>query len=89
MHISSDRLKKNQLDRAGYWMNHSPFVCRHACRGQVTYILRRSPTIPSMIPMVLPDVTPTGCTPHGQTVLAGILLSGFTYSNSDLDTSVD
>jgi len=83
MHISSDRL--NQSDRAGYRIYHSPFVCRHASRGQNTYILRGNPTIPSMIPMVLSDDTPTGCTPHGQTALAGILPSGFTPS-SRLDT---
>lgn len=80
MHISSDRL--SQSDRAGYWVNHSPFVCRHASRGRITYILRGSPTIPLMIPMVLPDDTPAGCTPHGQTALAGILPSGFTPSSS-------
>jgi hypothetical protein len=76
MHISSDRL--SQSDRAGYRINHSPFMRRHACRGRITYILRGNPTIPSMIPMVLPDDTPTGCTPHGQAALAGILPSGFT-----------
>ena len=82
MHISSDRL--SQSDRAGYRMNHSPFVCRHASRGRSIYILRGSPTIPSMIPMVLPDDTSTGCTPHGQTALAGILPSDFTpTSGSD------
>lgn len=82
MHIFSDRL--SQSDRAGYRMNHSPFVCRHANRGRITYILRGSPTIPSMIPMVLSDDTPTGCMPHGQTALAGILPSGFTpTSRSD------
>jgi hypothetical protein len=79
MHISSDRL--SQSDRAGYRINHSPFVCRHASGGQITYIFRGNPTIPSMIPMVPPDDTPTGCTPHGQTVLAGILPSGFTPSS--------
>jgi hypothetical protein len=79
MHISSDRLE--QSDWAGYRMNHSPFVCRHASRGRITYILRGSPTIPSMIPMVLLDDTPTGCMPHGQTVLAGILPSSFTPSS--------
>ena len=71
MHISSDRL--SQSDRAGYRMNHSPFVCRHVNRGRSIYILRGSPTIPSMIPMVLSDNTPTGCSPHGQTALTGIL----------------
>jgi hypothetical protein len=76
MLISSDR--PSQSDRAGYRINHSPFVCHLASRGRITYILRGSPTIPSMIPMVLPDDTPTGCTPHGQTALAGILPSGFT-----------
>jgi hypothetical protein len=79
MHISSDRL--SQSDRAGYRMNHSPFVRRHASRGRIAYILRGSPTIPSMIPMVLSDNTPTGCTPHRQTALAGILPSGFTPSS--------
>lgn len=53
-------------------------MCHHACRGWITYSLRGHPTIPSMIPMVLPDDTPTGCTPHGQTALAGIPPSGFT-----------
>ena len=86
MHISSDRL--SQSDRAGYRMNHSPFVCRHASRGRSIYILRGSPTIPSMIPMVLPDDTSTGCTPHGQTALAGIPPPGFTpLSRSDIDRS--
>ena len=79
MHISSDRL--NQSDRAGYRINHSPFMCHHASRGWITYSLRGHPTIPSMIPMVLPDDTPTGCMPHGQTALAGILPSGFTPSS--------
>jgi hypothetical protein len=83
MRISSDRL--GQSDRAGYLGNHSPFVRRHASRGRSTYILRGSPTIPSMIPTVLSDNTPIGCTPHGQTALAGILLSGFTpTSGSDI-----
>lgn len=76
MHISSDRL--SQSDRAGYRINHSPFTCHHASRGWITYSLRGHPTIPSMIPMVLPDDTPTGCTPYGQTALAGISPSGFT-----------
>jgi hypothetical protein len=53
-------------------------VRRHASRGQVAYILRGSPTIPSMIPMVLSDDIPTGYTPHRQTALAGVLPSGFT-----------
>lgn len=79
MHIFSDRL--NQSDRAGYRMNHFPFMCHHASRGWITYSLRGRPTIPSMIPMVLPDDTSTGCTPHGQTALAGILPSGFTPSS--------
>jgi len=87
MHISSDRL--NQSDWAGYRMNHSPFACCLACRGQVTYSLRGHPTIPSMIPMVLPDDTSTGCTPHGQTALAGIPPSGFTPSSrSDVVRSI-
>jgi hypothetical protein len=72
----SDQL--SQSDRAGYRINHSPFMCHHASRGWITYSLRGHPTIPSMIPMVLPDDTPTGCTSHGQTALAGILPSGFT-----------
>ena len=59
-------------------MNHSPFMCHHASRGWITYSLRGHPTIPSMIPMVLPGDTPTGCTPHGQTALASIPPSGFT-----------
>jgi hypothetical protein len=53
-------------------------VRRHASRGRIAYILRGSPTIPSMIPMVLSDNIPTRYTPHRQTALAGILLSGFT-----------
>jgi hypothetical protein len=32
----------------------------------------------SMIPIVLPDDTPAGCMPYGQTVLASILPSSFT-----------
>ena len=79
MRISSDRL--SQSDRAGYRINHSPFMRHHASRGWITYSLRGHPTIPSMIPMVLPDDTSTGCTPHGQTALAGILPSGFTPSS--------
>jgi hypothetical protein len=83
MHISSDRL--SQSDRAGYRMNHSPFVRRYASRGLIAYILCRSPTILSMIPIVLSNDVPTRCTPHGQTMLAGILLSGFTRtSGSDI-----
>jgi hypothetical protein len=76
MHIFSDR--PSQSDQAGYRVDHSPFVCLHASRGRITYILRGSPTIPSMIPMVLSDDTSTECMPHGQTALAGILPSGFT-----------
>jgi hypothetical protein len=76
MHNSSDRL--SQSEWAGYRINHSPFVCRHASRGRITYILRGNPTIPSMIPMVLSDDTLTRCAPRGQTALAGILPSGFT-----------
>lgn len=84
---SSDQL--SQLDRVGYRINHSPFMCHHACRGWITYSLRGHPTIPSMIPMVLPDDTSTGCTPHGQTALAGILPSGFTPSSgSDVVRSI-
>jgi hypothetical protein len=60
-------------------------MCHHASRGWITYSLRGHPTIPSMIPMVLPDSTSTGCTPHGQTALAGIPPSGFTpLSRSDI-----
>src|ERR1700712_799346 len=76
MHISSDRLE--QSDRAGYRINHSPFLCHHVSRGWITYILLGNPTIPSMIPMVLPDDTPAGCMPHGQTELASIPPSSLT-----------
>jgi hypothetical protein len=83
MHISSDRL--SQSDRTGYRIDHSPFVRHHASRGWIAYILRGSPTIPSMIPMVLFDDAPTGYPPHRQTTLAGILPSGFTpTSRSDI-----
>jgi hypothetical protein len=87
MLISFDR--PYQSDRAGYRVNHSPFVCRHASRGRITYILRGSPTIPSTIPMVLLDDTPTGCMPYGQTVLAGILPSGFTPSSRIRHRSIE
>lgn len=53
------------------------------------YSLRRHLTIPSMIPTVLPDDTPTGCTPRGQTALAGVLPSGFTpTSRSNIVRSI-